>query len=290
MRWEGCPVPGPSHRFQVVSTLEDMRFCALAVLLVVPLVAQQPPEEDLKNPFAGKPDAVEAGRTLYVQSCSACNGPNAEGGRGPRLADNGSIRGASNRRLFESIKNGVRGSDMPPSNLPEEMIWQMVSFVKAVNAAAYESNVPGDVAAGGKIFQNTGGCANCHAIGGKGGVIGPDLTNIGVKTVAAIREAVLKPSERLTEGFQGVTVTLKSGRKIEGVAKDYTNYSIAVMETSGKLHLLNKLDVSEVVFHDGSLMPPDFGQRLSKQDFENLLAFLSKQAARPPLPRERKGR
>ncbi len=32
---------------------------------------------------------------------------------------------------------------------------------------------------GQQIFASKGGCAKCHTIGGHGGAIGPDLTDIG---------------------------------------------------------------------------------------------------------------
>jgi len=263
-----------------------MRFVALSLLLTNVALPQRF-EDELKNPFAGQPEAIEVGHTLYLQSCSGCHGPNAEGGRGPRLAQNNRIRGGRNRRLFDSIKNGVRGSDMPPSPLPDDRIWQMITYLKAINSPAYDLGVKGNTEAGEKIFHGSGGCLQCHSLRGKGAAIGPDLTNIGARSLESIRESLLQPSARPTEGFLPVTVQLKAGPILEGVAKDNTNYAIAVMDRGGKLHLLSKSDVSEVTLHKNSLMPEDYGKRLSKAEVEDLLAFLSRQVARVP---EKEGR
>jgi cytochrome c oxidase cbb3-type subunit III len=266
---------------------------ACSLLFFASLVLAQHPEgkdgDDAKNPLEGKPEAIEAGRQLYLSSCSGCHGPNAEGGRGPRIAQNGEIRGATNKRLFNSIKNGVRGSDMPPSNHPDDMIWQLVTFVKSVNAPAYEATLSGNVDSGRAIYHGKGGCAGCHTIRGQGGALGPDLTNAGMgRSVPQLREAILKPSEKPTEGFRGVAVKTKKGESIKGIAKDNTNYAISLMDASGHLHLLSKVDLTDIVFAKNSLMPGDYGERLSKQEVDDVIAFLSRQAVRPPAPKEEK--
>jgi cytochrome c oxidase cbb3-type subunit III len=266
---------------------------ALSLILFASFVTAQHPEakddDDTKNPFEGQPEAIDAGRQLYLSSCSGCHGPNAEGGRGPRIAQNSDIRGANNKRLFNSIKNGVRGSDMPPSTHPDEKIWQLVSFVKSVNAPAYETKVPGSADSGRAIYHGKGGCAGCHMIHGQGGSIGPDLTNAGMgRSVPQLREAILNPSEKPTEGFSGVTVKTRKGETIKGVAKDNTNYAISIMDRTGRLHLLSKIDLTEVIFSKTSLMPGDYGQRFSKEEMDDLIAFLSRQTVRPPAPKEEK--
>ncbi|MBK5293618.1 MAG: c-type cytochrome [Acidobacteriia bacterium] len=266
-----------------------MRIVMAMVLLaggfLLPAQDNEKKEEDLKNPHEGKAEAVEAGRKQFLNSCSGCHGPNAEGGRGPRLLKSGVVRGSSNRQLFTLIKDGVKGSDMPPTKAPDEKIWEMVSFVKNLNAPAYEANASGNAESGGKLFHGKAGCAGCHAIAGKGGVIGPDLTNAGMsRSYANLRESLLQPSERPSEGYLGVTVTLRDGKKISGIAKNNTNYSIQVMDRQSKLYLLNKLEVSEIVFKKSSLMPEDFGKRLSKAEIDDVLAYVSRQVERVPVP------
>jgi putative heme-binding domain-containing protein len=246
-------------------------------------LAQRSGGDDVQNPLEGSEQAVEAGRKLYMTSCSGCHGPNGEGGRGPRIAQNRRIRGAGNRRLFDSIQNGIAGSDMPPFPFPDEKIWQVVTYVRSVNAPAYETKVAGNPEPGKAIFYGKGGCTSCHAIGGQGGVLGPDLSHVGMtRSVAQLHEAVFQPSVRPTDGFAGVTVKQKTGTVIEGVAKNNTNYSIQVLDRNGKLHLLSKGDIAEIAFRKGSLMPEDYGTRLTREEQSDLIAFLSRQAVRVP--------
>jgi mono/diheme cytochrome c family protein len=89
----------------------------LLCLLAAPLLFAEwlDEAEDLKNPVAGQAEAIVAGKKLYLEGCSGCHGPTAEGGRGPNLAQGDQIRGASNRQLLSVLTEGVKGSDMPPS-------------------------------------------------------------------------------------------------------------------------------------------------------------------------------
>ena len=193
------------------------------------------------------------------------------------------VRRLNDKGLFTSIKKGVPGTDMPPTNLPDDQIWRVAAFVRALSAPAYESKLPGNPDAGAEIFLGKGRCAGCHMVRGRGGYPGPDLTDIGaLRTVFQLREAVLKPSARITDGYEGVTVTLVDGATVRGVAKNYNNYSIQILDSKGSLHLLAKDNLREALFRINSLMPADYAKRLSAEEVANVLAFLGRQSVRPP--------
>ncbi len=252
-------------------------------LLVAPLLCAQTPDEkeDLKNPVAGQTGAIAAGKKLFLEGCSGCHGPTAEGGRGPNLAQGEQIRSASNRHLLSVLTEGVKGSDMPPSGLPADKVWQVIAYLRNLTAVAFDSVATGDVQAGNVLFFGTGGCAGCHSIRGRGGFPGPDLSNAGrVHSFRQLRESLLDPDAQIAEGYGGVTVTTKSGETIAGVARDNTNYAIQILDAHGNVHRLLKADLRDVVFRKDSLMPHDYKQRLSPADVDNLLAFLGRQSIR----------
>src|SRR5437868_1957 len=118
---------------------------ALCTLFIaVSALLAQFPDPDARterNPLAGQPDAIAAGRKLFATSCSGCHGANAEGGRGPNLIEGRQIRRLSDSALFNSIRAGVPGTDMPPTNLPDDQIWRLVAFVRDLSASACESKV-----------------------------------------------------------------------------------------------------------------------------------------------------
>jgi PQQ-dependent dehydrogenase (methanol/ethanol family) len=252
-------------------------------LLGATLVLAQPPAEkdDLANPVAGQSPAIAAGKKLYLEGCSGCHGPTAEGGRGPNLAQGDQIRGATNRHLVSVITEGVKGSDMPPSGLPSDKVWQVIAYLRNLTAVAFDSILPGDVQTGSALFFGKAGCANCHTIRGRGGYPGPDLSNIGrVRSYRQLRESLLDPDAQIAEGYGGVTATTKSGQIISGVARDNTNYAIQILDAHGNIHRLLKADLREIVLRKNSLMPADFKERLSPAEIEDLLAFLGRQSIR----------
>src|SRR5882672_2823533 len=116
---------------------------AICTLLVVAAALRaQFPDSDSRserNPLAGQPDAILAGKKLFMASCSGCHGANAEGGRGPNLTEGRQIRRLNDKALFASIRSGVPGTDMPPTNLPDDQIWRLVAFVRALSAPASDS-------------------------------------------------------------------------------------------------------------------------------------------------------
>jgi putative heme-binding domain-containing protein len=185
--------------------------------------------------------------------------------------------------MFTTIRSGVPGTDMPPTNLPDDQTWRLVAFVRDLSAPAYEGQLPGDSDAGAAVFFGKGGCAGCHMIRGRGGFLGPDLTDAGaLHTVPQLREALLKPSARIADGYQGVTATMSDGAKISGVARNSDDFSIQILDAKGDLHLLSKAKLRDVVFQKNSLMPEDYAQRLTAEEIASVLAFLSRQSVRPP--------
>src|SRR5262245_12664595 len=95
-------------------------------LLAVHVGAQEKPaEKKIINPFGKDKAAAEAGRAQFNSGCAVCHGPTGQGGRGSRLADIDRVRKMPDARMFEVIKEGVAGTQMPPSSLTDTQIWQM---------------------------------------------------------------------------------------------------------------------------------------------------------------------
>jgi Cytochrome c len=259
-----------------------MRFL-IVVLLAAPLAAQHGRYlSDSQNAAIGNPAAIAAGAKLYATSCAACHGPDGSGGRGPNLVRRPVWHPLSDEDIFSTIRNGVPGADMPPTKLPDGETWNLVAFIHALIGPASESSVPGNPEAGRRIFHGPkAACADCHAIRGTGSRLGPDLTNIGSRPLALIRDSILKRSKDLyLLGNESVSVLLNSGESIQGVARNRDNYSLQVVDRQGNLHLLSMLDVKSLTISPRSAMPADYGQRLSKQELEDLLAFLARQTIR----------
>lgn len=254
-----------------------------ALAVVLPLAAQHGRYlNESRNPAIGKPEAIAAGAKLFSGSCGGCHGPDGGGGaRGPNLVQRALWHPLADEAIFQAIRKGIPGTDMPPTALEDEQTWNLVAFIHNLTGPASEQKVPGDAAAGKQVYASAG-CGGCHAIRGEGGRLAPDLSNIGgSRPLASIRESILEPSKDLFYlGNEGVSVTLKDGRKLEGVAKNRSNYSLQLIDRKGDLHLLRMNDVKEMTVRANSMMPGDYGKRLTKEQLRDLLAYLAGQTIR----------
>lgn len=89
-----------------------------------------------RNPLQSDPDAVAAGAKLFASHCAECHGDMAQGGKKAPSLLAPEVQQATPGTLFWLLTNGVVRRGMPVwSKLPEPQRWQLVSFVKSLNAA-----------------------------------------------------------------------------------------------------------------------------------------------------------
>jgi putative heme-binding domain-containing protein len=263
--------------------------CALLHLLAPAMLMAQHGQISVagRNPLLRDAAAIAAGSKLYATSCAGCHGPDGSGGRGPNLIHRLESNPLKDPELFSTIRNGVPGADMPATPLSDEDTWKLSAFIRALTGPAIDTDVPGDPAAGERVFWSSNtGCSNCHAILGRGNRMGPDLSDVGgTRPLAAIREALIPPKNDPSRnvglaGREGVTITLTSGAVIHGIARNRSNYSLQVVDESGKLWLLRMDQVKDLKVLDRSLMP-DYSTRLDATEMRDLLAYLAHQSLRP---------
>src|ERR1044071_1136175 len=109
------------------------------------------------NPLGNSPLVAEAGRVLYNRTCTGCHGPDGrEGDRAPSLDANRRYFRVSEAAIFDVIKNGIPGTIMPASGLPDTDAWKIVAFIRNVRATASDLVVPGNVENGAKVFNGKG--------------------------------------------------------------------------------------------------------------------------------------
>src|SRR4051812_19379333 len=81
-------------------------------------------------------DDVNAGRQLFRRQCSSCHGPDASGSPlGPSLVSRDFIHGESDWAIYRTIRFGVAGTAMAPHAIARSEIWQVISYIRAMDAA-----------------------------------------------------------------------------------------------------------------------------------------------------------
>ena len=213
--------------------------------------------------MAEKPEAVKAGKKTYENSCQLCHGGDARGGRGPALATGNFQHGGEDWELYQSIRRGIPGTQMPAFELPNNEIWELVTYLRSLSGTASEEVVDGNVAIGARLFAEKGGCLTCHEVNGQGGRLGPDLSTVGNWTAKALREAILSPNQREGREPNTILVKTKDGHEIRGLRKNDDTFTLQLMDMAGNFHLLQKKDLVELKYEDKSLMPENYDKQFS---------------------------
>ncbi len=136
----------------------------LFVLVCGGLVVAQKPSDTLppgKSPHLGNKASIRSGLTLYRVRCGDCHGLDARGYRGPDLT--AVLGGMPDERLFQTIRKGVPGTEMPPSTAPDDDVLMIIAYLRDMNAGGSTEPVAGNVENGAKLFA--GQCASCHRVG-----------------------------------------------------------------------------------------------------------------------------
>jgi cytochrome c oxidase cbb3-type subunit III len=272
--------------------------CAASVILLLGSVSVQaqrgmPPPSI--NPFNGNQQALDEGRETYNSRCTACHGKDGEAGdRGPGLGIPGRhyLRN-TDQEILDVILKGIPGTDMPPSGLSETDAWKVAAYIRALRGTAIDAPARGDVARGEQVFRGKGGCTECHMLKGKGGLIGPDLTNIASqRKLSSIIDALTKVQHRVEidggrhdsalmplSSYQAVRVTTRDGRTIRGILKNQDSFSLQILGSDNVLYAFTRDELRETHLDPKSLMPTDYDKRLTADEFQDLLAFLSRQGS-----------
>ena len=146
----------------------------------------------------------------------------------------------------------------------------------SIDAAALLA-MKGDADKGEQLFWETSDvtCRNCHRIGDRGVMVGPDLTDIGLRQKPAeILNSLLDPSAKVDPKFQTHSVLTEDGTVVNGVIVEETSDSIHLVDASGKRHQVSVDDITTRRPSDKSVMPDRLLAGFTAQQAADLMSYL----------------
>jgi len=247
--------------------------------------------------------ATREGGALFKLHCSSsyCHGELGRGGGGPALR----AQHFEPLKLEEVILHGVPGTAMPEfsSRFSPTEIERIVEYVRTLGSMGLndtslnapvtsgsgsqreesideklEENVTGAAAVGRELFfdaNNVNSCRVCHTFQGRGGKVGPDLTNIAARDEAEISESIKNPAARVAAGFEKLQVVTRDGTRFIGVKRDEDATRLRFFDTSTMPPVSHSISKSEIVTREtlpGSAMPAQL--QLTAEDVRALIVFL----------------
>jgi PQQ-dependent dehydrogenase (methanol/ethanol family) len=244
----------------------------------------------------GRSQTPAAGKRQYQALCVGCHGEDGSGGgHGPGFLEVRRPRATSQEAVRNLVLKGIPDAGMPAFKMSDAEADALAAYVMTLKqpsgTPAVGGEAPGDVAAGERFFAGKGNCTSCHMVRGRGGVLGPDLTNIGRdRRPAQIEQALRDPGAAPATGGRGgrggrgavqqyhaVTVRLRGGQTLRGIAKNEGTFDLQLLAMDGSLHLLSKSEIAEIA-REKSLMPK---VEATPEEVRNLVAYLSRLAPDP---------
>jgi len=233
-------------------------------------------DEPAKIKLPTRRDDLARGEKLFGAYCALCHGTKGGGGRGPILATPKLKRAPDDAALVKVVEDGIQGTEMPGAwHMTPREIRQVSAFVRGLGRVP-DKPVPGDIARGSQLYQAKGGCAACHTVQGKGGLMGPDLTSAGLRRSAAfLREAILNPEAELPDRFLQVRVVPHQGSPITGIRLGEDSFTIQVRDFSDNLHSFWKRDLKDIHKDHGRSPMPAYKDKFSDAELTDLVAYLA---------------
>ncbi len=134
----------------------------------------------------------------------------------------------------------------------------------------------GDIRRGQLVFHSEkAACYSCHAIGYRGGNVGPDLTRIGsVRADRDLLEAIVFPSASFVRSFEPVAVAMQDGKVYNGLIRGETADELILATGVNQEARIARRDIEEMRPSTVSVMPAGLDQQLTPQELADLVAFL----------------
>jgi putative heme-binding domain-containing protein len=154
--------------------------------------------------------------------------------------------------------------------------WAPSPAPESAPAAAPAANLDGGDPARGEavFFSETAKCSVCHQVRGKGGLVGPDLSNLAHRDAASIHRDITDPSAVLHPDFVPYTVALTDGRVAVGVVRAVDEHTIRVLDISAQATEVRRDEIDIMEPSRTSIMPVGLAGAIGEAALRDLIAYL----------------
>ncbi len=134
----------------------------------------------------------------------------------------------------------------------------------------------GDPVQGKQLFSATKtACAVCHRIGGEGGLVGPNLTEIGqIRSPRDLLEAIVFPSATFARGYEPVALMTTDGAIYSGVIHRETADAIHLYTSRRTEIRIERSQIDLMAPDKFSIMPQGLDRTLTPQELADLVAYV----------------
>jgi len=159
--------------------------------------------------------------------------------------------------------------------LSRDTLNSITDYLRRLGGNVGHLSVAGNSSVGEALFFGQAECANCHMVHGRGGFLGPDLTEYAqTHTLRALKDAILNPRQSRRHNSEVVEVLTNRGEQISGVIRNEDNFSLQLLGRDGTFHLLTKSEIKRLDRSGAAIMPDDYSRRLTARQLEDVLAYL----------------
>jgi len=217
---------------------------------------------------------VQDGRRVYEGLCAACHGPDGNLIAGIDFSRGVFRRTFSDDELAATIMAGIPNTPMPPNPaMRRDEALRVVEYLRSMSQGR-ETKADGDARRGRALFEGKGECRDCHAVGGDGSRVGPDLTSIAlVRRVGELERSLLDPKAEVQPESRFYKVSPKSGQPVVGRLLNRDTFTVQLMDLDERLRSFQIADLREHGFDD-TPMPPA-RDKLSTQEIADVVSYLS---------------
>jgi putative heme-binding domain-containing protein len=154
---------------------------------------------------------------------------------------------------------------------------RQAAYLSGLTASLAETTP--NAAAGREVFfLQRVGCYGCHRIGGKGGAVGPDLSQIGrFRSRCELLESTVFPSLVVVPEFRSYSIITTNGKTVTGLVTRETAESLDLRSADLAEIRIPRGEIESLSPAAVSLMPDGLEKTLSRQELADLLEFLSRQ-------------